>query len=74
MFNVQCSSVGKDKGAAQISKIKRQTLCRSRQTWDLLPPATKEPQNFKIQNDDDDTYTKQPQHKDIGMVNIELLY
>ena len=41
MFNVQCSSVGKDKGAAQISNIGWQTLCRSRQTWDLLPPATK---------------------------------
>ena len=31
-----------------------QTLCGSRQTWDLLPPATK----VEIQNGDDDTNTK----------------
>ena len=37
-----------------------QTLCGSRQTWDLLPP----PPKLKIQNGDDDTNTKQPQHKD----------
>ena len=48
MFNVRCSSAGKDKGAVQTPNIGWQTLCCSRQTWDLLPPATKEPQSWKI--------------------------
>ena len=29
---------------------------------------------LEIQNDDDDTNTKQPQHKDTGMANIKPLY
>ena len=40
-------------GCANI-KFGWQTLLFARQTWDLLPPAIKEPQ---MQNDDDDKNT-----------------
>ena len=60
-FNVQCSSVEKTKGieqtsnlAVQISNLDNKHFCLPWQTWDLLPPAIKEPPKLKIQNGDDD--------------------
>ena len=54
MFNVQCSSVGKDKGAVQISNIGWQTLLFALGKHGICQRATK----LKIQNDDDDANTK----------------
>ena len=40
--------------AVQISNLDSKHFCLPWQTWDLLPPAIKEPPKLKIQNGDDD--------------------
>ena len=62
--------------AVQISNLDNKHFCLPWQTWDSLPPAIKEPQNWQMHDDDDDKKDKykQMQHKDTRMANIELLY
>ena len=73
MFNVQCSSVGKGKwvyGCANIKYRMANTSSLSANMGFVLNHQ----RATKLKNTKYDTNTKQPQHKDIGMVNIELLY
>ena len=73
MFNVECSSVGKRKwvyGCANIKYWMANTLLLSATKFIALDHQ----RATKLKNTKYDTNTKQPQHKDTGMVNIELLY